>query len=237
VGMVQIGGQGRALLTLGEIQEAEKSIVATLGIPMEFLYGGLTGRGMEATLRMIENQLSTHIADLIDLMQWMDDKCSEFLGWEKVTLGLTPFRMVDDFEKQQLMYNVWQTGKQTGSQVLSDTTMCEIFEIDPMREEVRIKEETLRGVRISNDIQIEMQKQQNNLANQTQQEVMQGPGNYNQQQVIANADKIVSEISQMDYGSKKSRLHQLQTEDFVLYAVVVQRLSLQNKQQAQGQGV
>jgi len=234
VGMVQIGGQGRALLTLGEIQEAEKSIVATLGIPMEFLYGGLTGRGMEATLRMIENQLATHIADIVDLMQWIDDKCSEFLGWEKITVGLTPFRMIDDFEKQQLMYNVWQTGKQTGSQVLSDTTMCEIFEIDPLREETRIKEETLRGVRISNAIQIEMQKQQNNLAQQTQQEALQGPSNYNQQQVISNADQIVNELSQMEYGAKKSRLHQLQVEDFVLYAVVVQRMELQNKQQSQG---
>jgi hypothetical protein len=82
-----------------------------------------------------------------------------------------------------------------------------------------------------------MQKQQNNMAQQAQQEAMQGPMNYNQQQVIANADQIVSEISQMDYGSKKSRLHQLQVEDFVLYSVVVQRMELQNKQQAQGQGM
>ena len=233
VGMVQLGGQGRALLTLGEIQEAEKSIVATLGIPMEFLYGGLTGRGMEATLRMIENQLSTHIADLIDLMQWMDDKCAEFLGWEKVKLGLTPFRMVDDFEKQQLMFSVWQSGKQSGSQVLSDTTMCEIFEIDPKREEERIKDETLRGSRISNEIQREMQKQQNAIAAQSQQEANTTLGSYNQQQVIANADQLVAELSNMEYGAKKSRLHQLQMEDFVLYSVVIQRLKLQNTQMLQ----
>jgi hypothetical protein len=80
VGVTQIGGQGRALLTLGEQQEAEKNIVAALGIPMEFLYGGLTKSGMEATLRMIENQLQTHINDLKDLIQWVDDSCAKFLG-------------------------------------------------------------------------------------------------------------------------------------------------------------
>ncbi len=74
MGMTQIGGQGRALLTLGEVQEAEKNIVAALGIPIEFLYGGLTGSGMEATLRLIENQLESHINDLLGLLQWMDDK-------------------------------------------------------------------------------------------------------------------------------------------------------------------
>ena len=69
MGMTQIGGEGRALLTLGEVQEAEKNIVAALGIPIEFLYGGLTGSGMEATLRLIENQLETHINDLLDFLQ------------------------------------------------------------------------------------------------------------------------------------------------------------------------
>ena len=96
LGATQVGGQGRALLTLGEVQEAEKNIVAALGIPMEFLYGGLTGAGMETTLRLIENQLETHINDLLDFLQWIDDSSAKFLGWERIDVGMTKFRMVDD---------------------------------------------------------------------------------------------------------------------------------------------
>jgi hypothetical protein len=135
VAVSQLNGQGRALLTLGEVQEAEKSLVAALGVPLEFLYGGLTGQGMNATLRMIENQLATHTSDLVNLLQWMDDSSSKFLGWEAVPVGLTPFRMVDDESKKVSLANLWQAGLQgMGPKVVSTTTMAEMNELDVEKE-------------------------------------------------------------------------------------------------------
>ena len=247
VGVVQIGGQGRALLTLGEVQEAEKSIVAALGIPMEFLYGGLTGSGMNASLRLIENQLATHINDIVDLLQWVDDSCAKFLGWEKITVGLTPFKIVDDTAKQSVLLQLWQMGKAgQGPQVISDTTMAELNDIDPERENKRIKQESIDNYRRQQEINNELQTLQNAVASQVQQQAAAGGQSaYNQQQVIASADQLVNEISQYDAGTRKSRLYQLMQEDFVLYSVVVQRLEQQQtstRQQAtsqlqqQGQG-
>lgn len=230
VGVVQVGGQGRALLTLGEVQEAEKSIIAALGIPMEFIYGGLTGQGMNATMRLIENQLETHIADIINLLQWVDDSCAKLLGWEKIQVGLTPFKIIDDLNKQNTILSIWTQGKTgQGPQIISDSTMAEMNDIDLDKEYKRIKQETLDNFRMQQDTNVEIQKMQNAAASQAQQQAAAGgPQQYNQQQIISNADQLVAEVSALDQGSRKSRLYQLMQEDFVLYSVVVQRLEQQN---------
>jgi hypothetical protein len=228
VAVSQLNGQGRALLTLGEVQEAEKSLVAALGIPLEFLYGGLTGQGMSATLRMIENQLATHVSDLTDLLQWMDDSCSKFLGWESVPVGLIPFRMVDDTEKKSMVMQLWQAGKQGMTQSISDSTIAELNDIDTVKEDNRIKEDAIRTARRDQEIQRELQKMQNTMAQEVQQQAgANGPQGYDQQQIIAQADQLVQQFSQMDPSTRKSQLHQLQMEDMVMYAVVIQRLEQQ----------
>jgi transposase-like protein len=236
VGMTQIGGQGRALLTLGEVQEAEKNIVSALGVPMEFLQGGLTKSGMEATLRLIENQLATHIGDLKDLLQWVDDSCSKFLGWEQLRVSMTKFRMVDDYAKQSFIMQLWQAGQQGGPKVVSDTTMAELQDIDLKKEEERIKQETLDNMRQQQDVEAEIKKIQESAALAAQQEAeQQGPQGYNQQQIISEAEGLVQQLLQMDQGTRKSQLHELEVTDYVMYSVVIQRLEAvqqSEKQQA-----
>ena len=238
VGMTQIGGQGRALLTLGEVQEATKDIVSSLGIPMEFLYGGLSKSGMEITLRLLENQLATHIFDLKGLLQWISDSCARFLGWEQLRVSMTEFRMVDDYQRKNLITQIWQAGKAgQGPQVVSNTLMAELYDIDISKEKDRIKQETLDDVRQQKETELEVTKLQNNLAMQVQQQAYSQQGmEYDQQSVITNADSIVQELMGMDHGSRKSRLHQLQVEDFVLYSVVIQRLEQQQTNAAQQSG-
>lgn len=225
VGMTQIGGQGRALLTLGEVQEAEKNIVSALGVPIEFLQGGLTKSGMEATLRLIENQLATHIGDLKDLLQWVDDSCSKFLGWQQIPVSMTKFRMVDDYAKQNFIMQLWQVGQQGGQKIISDTTVAEIQDIDLDKEEERIRQETLDSIRRQQELEQDIKKIQESAALQARQMAEQGsPQGYNQQQIIAQADDIVNQLMQLDPGTRKSQLHQLQVEDFIMYSVVIQRL-------------
>jgi hypothetical protein len=228
VGVTQIGGNGRALLTLGEQQEAERNIIAALGVPQEFLYGGMTKSGMEATLRLIENQLQTHINDLKDLLQWVDDSCAKFLGWERIRVDMADFTMLDDNTKKQMVMNLFMAGQQQGAPIISQTTMAELYDIDLNKEANRIKQEALDAIRRQNEIQKEVTKIQNNVAQQAQQQAQQGPQQYNQQQVIAQADQIVQQLGMMDPSMKRSQLHALETEDYVLYSVVVQRLEQSN---------
>lgn len=232
LGVSNLGGDGRAMLTIGELQEAEKSIMAALGIPQEFLYGGLTKAGMEATLRLIQNQTQGHADDMNDLLQWYADQMSRFLGWEKIDAKLTPLKMVDDTESKQMLINM-ATG-QTGQQFVSMTTIMDRLDIDLDEEREKRLQEILDETRHAMRVQNEVKKLQNNLAQQVQQQAMGAQGlNYDQQAVIAQADQIVQQIMALDPGSRRSQLHSLQAEDAVMYAVVVQRLEDMQNQQTQ----
>lgn len=235
LGTTQLGGDGRALLTLGEVKEAEDGIIAAMGIPREFIYGGLSFTGSAITLRMLENQLLTYTYELNDLLQWVTDKSCAVLGYKTIPCELTEFKLIDDVQQKQLMLSL----NQGGAQMISNTTISELNSFDLKEERTRRKQEALDEVRFQHEVEIETRKLQNSLSQQVQNQAMmsQGAGlSYDQQQVISQADQLVQQLLEMDYGGRKSFLHSLQTEDFVMYSVVIQRLELaqqQTKQQPQ----
>jgi uncharacterized membrane-anchored protein YjiN (DUF445 family) len=116
------------------------------------------------------------------------------------------------------------TGEQQGAPIISKTTIAEINEIDLQQEKKRIKQETLDTLRDQHELQKEIDKIQTNVALEVQQQSQMSPQQYNQQQVISQADQIVQQLTQMDPNMKKSQLHALETEDYVLYSVVIQRM-------------
>lgn len=191
---------------------------------------------MEATLRLIENQLETHINDLLDLLQWVDDKCAQFLGWEKLDVGMTKFRMIDDQMNKQIILNMWMAGQQGGPKVISNATIAEMHEIDLEQEKKKVRQEALDSVRDEQEMRKAITQLQNSLAEQVRMQSEQatgsGPG-YNQQQIIAQADQVVQQLMGVDEGTRRSMLHQLQMEDMVMYAVVIQRLEQQHLMQKQ----
>jgi hypothetical protein len=238
LGVATMGGDGRAMLTLGETQEADKAIMAALGVPVEFLYGGLTKAGMEATLRLIENQTQNDADDMNDLLQWYTDQLSNYLGWENIDTELVPLKMVDDTETKQTIISL-ATGPVP---IVSLTTMADRLGLDLDKERKKRKQEAIDEAKFKQELETELQKMQNTLAQRVQQEVGGAAGlNYDQQAVIAQADQIVSQLMGVDPNTRKSQLHSLQTEDMVMYSVVIQRLEEQQTQQtaqlrAQAQG-
>jgi hypothetical protein len=234
VGVANMGGDGRAMLTLGEVQEAEKNIMAALGIPPEFLFGGITKAGMEGQLRIIENMLLGHSDDLNDLLQWLADKMAKFLGWERIDVKLSPLKMVDDTETKQQIINM-ATGANGQAPVVSMTTMAERLGLDLSEERDKRKQEALDEAKFQQELQSEVQKLQNTLAQQVQQQIQGVQGlSYDQQAVIGKADEIVQQLNGIDQNTRKSQLHALQVEDAVMYAVVIQRMeALRNAENAQ----
>ena len=234
VQVTNVGGEGRALLTLGEVQEADKAILAAMGLPPEFLYGGLTKAGMDGNIRMLQNQLQNHADDMNDLLQWYTDKISKFLGWERIETRLPPLQMLDDMETKQMLFQM-ATG-QMGTQLVSLTTIADRFGLDLDAERSKRLQEQLDEVKHGMRVQSEIQKLQNNLQAQVQAQVAAQSGaglGYDQQKVIAAADNIVGQLMQTDPGTRRSQLHSLQMEDMVLYSVVIQRL--EDQQNAQNQ--
>ena len=218
VGVQNIGGEGRALLTLGELQEAEKNIVLSLGVPMEFLSGGLGQTRGEITLRMIENQLQTHIENLNALVQWIEQKAAAFMGWASIKMRLADFKMLDDVENKQLKIQLWQ------SQLLSNSTLAEMIDLDLDHERKQRREDALADARAEQETQIALQKAQRSLSNQAQQQALQSAGGpaYDQQAILASAQPLAEEIAGYDAGTRRSRMDALKGEDFIMYCVVTQ---------------
>jgi hypothetical protein len=227
LGITQMGGTAKLLLTATEIRDVEDNIITALGIPREFIYGGMTMTGSSVTLRMLENQLLTQTKDLEDLMGWIDDKCATFLGWGKIHTELLPFKLVDDVAQKNVLVQINQV-----KPIISDTTIAEVFGYDLKKERKLRMQEALDEARF----QIEMQKSvsdiQNNLGQQARTQAGSAPP-YNPQQIVQQADQLVQQLSGLDHGSRKSELDKLQKEDFVLYAVTAKRLEDYNNTQTQ----
>ncbi len=230
VGVTNIGGEGRTLLVLGEVQEADKAIMIALGMPPELLTGTLNKASMEGTLKLVQNQLQPHADDLNGLLQWYTDKLSKYLGWEALDTTLVPLKLTEDADDKQMLINL-ATGQ---APMVSITTMSERtgLKIDLAAERDKRRQEALDEAQYQQDLQIEIKKRQNTLAIQVQQQIQGNAGlNYDPQAVIGQAEQIVQQLMGLDDGSRRSQLHDLQTTDYVMYSVVVQRLEQQETSQ------
>ena len=222
-----VGGQGRTLMTIAEIQEAENNIIAAQGIPREFLFGGLSFTGSAITLRILENQLQNDTADLNKLLQRVGDWIAEYFRWRRIGIELMPFKLIDDVQQKQLLLMLAQGA--TGQPVVSSTTLLDSIGKDIDDERKRRMNETIQEARMQMNLETELASLQSNVALQAQQNAAMGQagggvGSYDQQAIIAEADMLVQELAMMDPGQKQSILDSLATEDAVFHAVVVQRL-------------
>ena len=225
--VTNVGGDGRALLTLGEVQEAERNIIAALGIPQEFLYGGLTKAGMDATMHLLENQLQSHVDDLNEALQWLCDKVTDAMSIDTLDVELTEFRMTEDTERKQMVMGIHQMG------MVSNDTLATMLNVDITKERDKRKQEALDETRFNHELQVETQKLQKELMEQQQLTQASGQGlTYDQQAIIAQADMIVEQFMGMDVGTRRSQFDALQKEDYVMYSVVKGRWEDMYTQQA-----
>lgn len=223
--VTHLGGQARALMTLGEVQAAEDNIIAAMGLPKEFIYGGFSAMGSGIQLRVLENQLVHQTGDLNDLLQWITDKSAKQLGRGTVVVTLAPFRFIDDVQQKALLLQLNMADPSTGPWI-SKRTLGEAFDVDPADERKWRKQEALDDARISMELNTELMKRQNNLGAQARAQAQQGqsPIAYDQQAVIAQADQVMQQMQGLDPGSRQSQMHALQAEDYVMWSVVSARL-------------
>lgn len=231
LGVTMMGGQGRSLLTLGEVKEAEDNIIAAMGIPREFLYGGLSFTGSAITLRMLENQLETYTEHLNEQMRWIIKQVAGILGWKAVDAQFTSFKLMDDAQQKAAITNLWQA-----MGTISQDTLMTMHDLDINKERTKRRQESLDETRFQMDLQMAQQKLQNSVAQQARMEAQGGGAagvSYNPAAVVAQADQMIMQLQQMDPGSKQSYLSHLSQEDPVMYAVVKDRLDTQRTMQRQ----
>ena len=97
----------------------------------------------------------------------------------------------------------------------------------------------LDDARVMAETQNEMQRRQTELGarSRAQAQLGQQGAGYNPQQMVAQADSVVEQLLPLDEGTRRSQMHQLQTTDLPMYALVKERLENAVHQQNRAGGI
>ena len=105
IGFERIGGDGKALLLTPELDFLSKTIIGSVGIPQEFVFGGtMSWTGSSISLRTLENDFLHHRSQLLQLTIWIVERLRIYLGIPTPkTVKFSDFKMADDMQKLQLL--------------------------------------------------------------------------------------------------------------------------------------
>ena len=117
IGQETIGGDGKALLLTTEIQQWSEQLMVGMGVPREFLIGGMSYAGTNVSMRMLENAFIGYLIRQLGLLRFVMKQVAAYMDWPEVKLRFKPFKMADDIQRKAYEFQLNQAQK------LSDTTL------------------------------------------------------------------------------------------------------------------
>lgn len=102
VGQQNLFGDAKQFHYFQEMQFQEKDILQGMGIPREFIEGGLAFNLSSIPARILQNQLQKQINELHRFLKWAKDKISCVFPLGENTIKMKPFRMADDLQLLQM---------------------------------------------------------------------------------------------------------------------------------------
>jgi hypothetical protein len=139
IGNQTIGGDGRALLLTQEIQIWSEQMMVGMGVPKEFLLGGMSYAGTNVSMRMLENAFIGYILRQKQMANWVMQQVSAFMGWPRAQVRFKPFKMADDIQRKAFLFQLNQANKISDTTLLAD---CDLNQED--EDEVMIRETSKR---------------------------------------------------------------------------------------------
>lgn len=136
VGFGRMGGDGKAMMLTPELNYLTQTIVGGMGIPQEFLFGGLNYTGSSISLRTLENDFIQNRSQLLDLVLWIKDKIRIWTGAPNIkNIKFADFRMADDVQRNQQLIGL------NAQQKVSDQTLLTELGYDWEQEQRKMLEE------------------------------------------------------------------------------------------------
>ena len=144
-----VGANGKGLMLNPEIDAANNQILAGMGVPNEFVFGGLQWSGASVSLRMLENKFINHRTLLQRVIDYFVDAIHTHFGYPNINVKMQSFKMADDVAQKQLLINLASEGK-----ISNKTLINEILpDVDLEEEMEQIKHEQLQNLAIQSEIQ------------------------------------------------------------------------------------
>lgn len=152
IGYSTVSGEGRALLVNQEIQQAEDTMLLSLGVSRELLSGTTNWTSSTVGLRLMESTMDGYVGHLNELLSWLFGRISSYLGLEKEEVTLEPFKLIDDTTMQQMFANLASQGK------VSMSAFYETVGMDYEEELERTKQENIHRAVMEVETDIEVRK-------------------------------------------------------------------------------
>jgi hypothetical protein len=149
VGTQTVGGDGRALLLTGEIQQWSEQIINGMQVPIEFIKGGLSYAGTNVSMRMLENAFLGYIIRQKQLARFIMKQVAAFMGWPEVKIRFKPFKMADDLQRKAYRFQLNAAGKISDTTLLADDDLSQEEENQLMLRETDARVEATKKQQIS----------------------------------------------------------------------------------------
>ena len=178
LGQQSVGGDGKALMLFNEMQAQSEHIIMGLGVPREFLQGGLSFAGTNVSMRMLENAFISYLGRQRLMIKWMVKTIAHYMEWPEVSVRFKPFKMADDLQRKAYLFQLNQAQKVSDTTLLSDADLDQSEEDEIMLRETdkrleATKKQQLAMAEIQGESQMIMMKMQAK-AQQAQMEAQQG---------------------------------------------------------------
>jgi len=179
LGQQSIGGDGKALLLFNEMQALSEHIIMGMGVPREFLMGGLSYAGTNVSMRMLENSFLSYVGRHRLMARWVMKMVAHFMGWPEANVRFKPFKMADDLQRKAYLFQLNQGGKVSDQTLLADADLEQEEEDEIMIRETdkrleATKKQQLAMAEVQGEQQVIMMKQQAK-AQEAMMEAQQGP--------------------------------------------------------------
>lgn len=179
IGNQTIGGDGRALLLTQEIQVWSEQIMVGMGVPKEFLLGGMSYSGTNVSMKMLENAFIGYITRQKQLANWVMERVSAYMGWPRAKVRFKPFKMADDLQRKAYLFQLNQANKVSDRTLLADSDLSQEDEDKVMIDETdkrsqAMKLQQLAMAVVQGEAQVIMAKYQAKAQQVTQEVMMAG---------------------------------------------------------------
>jgi hypothetical protein len=150
LGVENIGGDAKALTITPELKLVEQQIAGGLGVPLEFIMGGLNWTGSSITLRILENHFLTIIKFHDEFLEWLTTRMSRYFKIPKIRCRQANFKMADDMQYKQLVMSMQQAGNVSASTVLAENNLNFREEQEEIKKEMELKNQLMGITQIQN---------------------------------------------------------------------------------------
>jgi hypothetical protein len=215
IGYQALGGEGKNLLVSGEIQQAEQTILLSLGVSMELLSGTTNWTSSSVGLRMMESHLFSYTSRLQDFIDWVTLKTSTYLSMDNVEVSLLPFKLLDDDNLKNMLFQLASAGK------ASTTTLYKELGLDFFKEQEKLVTESAELAKTEVNKAFEIEQAQFLAAKKRAVDLK---DNEEFTGATDKAQQVAEQLANADESTRRSFLAHLKTTDYVTYALASKML-------------